>query len=71
MPKYFFYIQDLKKGRPYSGVADYGYPTDSRDIVWVTAPNSFAAESRALEAYQEGRIVKNGRGYEITKAKKV
>jgi hypothetical protein len=71
MPRYFFYIKDLKKGRPYAGVADYGYPTDSRDIVWITAPNSFAAETDALEAYQEGRIVKNVRGYEITKAKKV
>lgn len=69
MPKYFFYVGDLRKGRPYAGVADYGYPADL-DLVWVTAPNSFAAETDALEAYHEGRIVKNGRGYKITKSKK-
>jgi hypothetical protein len=65
MPKYFFYVSDLRKGRPYAGVADYGYPVDSKDIIWVTAPNSFAAETDALEAYQDKRVVKNGRGYKI------
>ena len=69
MPRYFFYIKDLKQNRADCGVPEYGYPDDP-EIVWVTAPNSFAAESRALEAYQEGRVVKNGRGYKLS-AKKV
>ena len=64
MPKYFFYVGDLRKGRPNAGVAEYGYP-DSKDIVWVTAPNSFAAETDALDAYREKKVVKNGRGYKI------
>jgi hypothetical protein len=68
MPRYFFYIQDLKKGHADCGVPEYGYPDDP-DIVWITASNSFAAEATALEAYQEGRIVKNGKGYKLSTKK--
>jgi len=70
MSRFFFYIKDLEEGHPYCGIPEYGYPDDP-EIVWITAPNSFAAETTAIEAYQEGRIVKNGRGYKILPTKKV
>ena len=68
MPRFFFYLKDLKEGHADCGVPEYGYPDDP-DILWITATNSFAAEARALEAYEAGRIVKNGRGYKVSAKK--
>jgi len=50
MPKYFLFIDDIKQGYPSAMPSDYGIP-ETKGIVWVTAPNSFAAESKAMEEY--------------------
>ena len=50
--KFYFRIEDLESGYPNAMVADYGL---SGDEIEVVAPNGFAAETIAMERYEEGR----------------
>jgi hypothetical protein len=57
MARYFLFLDDLKRGYPSAMSPDYGVP-ETTDVVWVTAPNAFAAETRSLEEYREKRSIK-------------
>ena len=50
----------LKQGYPSAMVIDYGVP-DTTDVVWVTAPNAFAAETKALDEYRAEQAKKSNK----------
>ena len=60
VPKFFLFVDDLKRGYPSAMVIDYGVP-DTTDVVWVTAPNAFAAESKALDEYRAEQAKKSNK----------
>jgi hypothetical protein len=57
MAKFYLFKRDLAGGYPSAMSPDYGVPTTT-DVVWITAPNAFAAETRALEQHREKRSKK-------------
>lgn len=58
MAKYYLFKKDLARGYPSAMSPDYGVPTTT-DVVWITAPNAFAAETRAMEQYRSKKPNKN------------
>ena len=60
VPKFFLFVDDLKRGYPSAMVIDYGVP-DTTDVVWVTAPNAFAAETKALDKYRAEQAKKSNK----------
>ena len=57
MAKFYLFKRDLARGYPSAMSPDYGVP-NTTDVVWITAPNAFAAETRALEQYRAKRSKK-------------
>ena len=60
MARYFLFLDDLKRGYPSAMSPDYGVP-ETTDVVWVTAPNAFAAESQALAEHREKQAKKSNK----------
>ena len=60
MAKYYLFKKDLARGYPSAMSPDYGVPTTT-DVVWVTAPNAFAAETKALDKYRAEQAKKSNK----------